>query len=310
MFKIKLIKPYFWDKSGFNFFSLIFFPLTLITILINLSKKFNKKKKFDVKTICVGNIYLGGTGKTQLVIKLNEMLKKKYNISVIKKDYKNQVDEQDLLKKKTNLILAKQRIQGIKKIKKSKEIAIFDDGLQDKSINYDLSIVCFNSINGIGNGKLLPSGPLREKLSELKNYDSVFINGKSNISLFKKIKFFNKNIKIFYGKYFLKNKKDFSSKSKYLAFCGIGTPENFFNLLKENNIKVVKNLIFPDHFEYKSKDIENLKNIAIKNNLKLVTTEKDFMKIKKFKNFEVKFTDVDLHINNHKRFRRFLISYL
>ena len=112
------------------------------------------------------------------------MLKKKYNISVIKKDYKNQVDEQDLLKKKTNLILAKQRIQGIKKIKKSKEIAIFDDGIQDKSINYDLSIVCFNSINGIGNGKLLPSGPLREKLSELKNYDSVFINGKSNISLF------------------------------------------------------------------------------------------------------------------------------
>ena len=182
MFKIKLIKPYFWDKSGFNFFSLIFFPLTLITILINFSKKFNKKKKFDVKTICVGNIYLGGTGKTQLVIKLNEMLKKKYNISVIKKDYKNQVDEQDLLKKKTNLILAKQRIQGIKKIKKSKEIAIFDDGLQDKSINYDLSIVCFNSINGIGNGKLLWAKnygvPFRSNIKGDLNY--LFLTNQDN----------------------------------------------------------------------------------------------------------------------------------
>jgi len=54
MFKIKLIKPYFWDKSGFNFFSLIFFPLTLITILINFSKKFNKKKKIDVKNKIFG----------------------------------------------------------------------------------------------------------------------------------------------------------------------------------------------------------------------------------------------------------------
>ena len=89
-------------------------------------------------------------------------------------------------------------------------VAIFDDGLQDKSIKFNLSIVCFNSLIGVGNGRLLPAGPLRESLSELKNYDAVFINGKKNSKLLKKIKFYNKNIKIFSGQYVLKNKKNFS----------------------------------------------------------------------------------------------------
>ena len=100
MFKIKLLKPGFWDKPELNILSIILLPLTLITILINFSKKFINKKRFNIKTICIGNIYLGGTGKTQLVIKLNEIIKKKYKTFVIKKDYKNQIDEQILLRKK------------------------------------------------------------------------------------------------------------------------------------------------------------------------------------------------------------------
>ena len=167
MFKIKLIKPIFWDQTGFNFFSFILTPLSIITFLVNFLKKIFKKKKLSSKTICVGNIYLGGTGKTQLVIELNNILKKKYKISVIKKFYENQLDEQKLLKSKTNLILVKNRVNGINNIKNANSVLIFDDGLQDKSIAYDLSIVCFSSINGIGNGKLLPAGPLREQLSEL-----------------------------------------------------------------------------------------------------------------------------------------------
>ena len=57
------------------------------------------------------------------------------------------------------------------------EIAILDDGLQDKSIEYDLKIVCFNNINWIGNGLTIPAGPLRENIKNLKNYEHVFING-------------------------------------------------------------------------------------------------------------------------------------
>tara|TARA_Y100001958_G_scaffold159044_2_gene158967 strand:+ start:3270 stop:4205 length:936 start_codon:yes stop_codon:yes gene_type:complete len=311
MFKLKLLKPRFWDEPQLNFYSFFLLPLSAITHLINFYKKKKEKKKFNIKTICVGNIYLGGTGKTQLVLKINQVLKKKFKTFVIKKDYPNQIDEQELLKKETNFINPKNRLDGLFKIDKLKNsVAIFDDGLQDKSIKFNLSIVCFNSLIGVGNGKLLPAGPLRESMSELKNYDAVFINGKKNSKLLKKIKFYNKNIKIFSGKYVLKNKKNFSRKSKYLAFCGIGNPNNFLELLKKNKFDIKKSLVFPDHYRYNLSEINNIKKIAYENNLKIITTEKDFMKIKKFKIAGFNKTIIDLNINNLKQFEKFLIGNL
>ena len=306
---MKLFKPKFWDKN--NIIVFILWPLTLITRLVILIKNYKTSHKTNIKSICVGNIYLGGTGKTQLVIKLNEILKKKYKIFIIKKYYKNQIDEQNLLSKKANLILPKIRIFSLNKIKNSKKnLAIFDDGLQDKSLSYNLSIVCFSSITGVGNGKLLPAGPIRESLSKLSDYSAVFINGKKNKYLENKIKKYNKNIKIFSGEYFLKNKNDFDLKSKYLVFCGIGTPESFFKLLKENKIKIEKKIVYPDHYNYKFSDIDKIKKIAKENKLKILTTEKDFTKINKFNNFNVKFTNIDLYINNYKSFKRFIINNL
>tara|TARA_Y100001970_G_scaffold268733_1_gene360340 strand:- start:6303 stop:7223 length:921 start_codon:yes stop_codon:yes gene_type:complete len=306
---VKLLKPNFWKSN--NYIVFLIWPLTLITRLFIFFKNFQTKYKPEIPTICVGNIYLGGTGKTQLVIKLNQILKKKFKIFVVKKYYKNQVDEQRLLSRKTKLIISKKRIEGLLNIKKNnKNLAIFDDGLQDKSIKYSLSLVCFNSFSGFGNKKLLPAGPLRESLYELKNYDAVFINGKKNKILEKNIKKYNQDIKIFNGKYFLKNKKQFNQKLKYLAFCGIGTPENFFNLLNENKINVKKKIIFPDHFSYKSSDLKKIGKIALQNNLGIITTEKDFMKIQNFRNHKIKFTKVDFKIDKLSSFKSFLVEKL
>ena len=172
---MKFLIPEFWKKK--NIITYVLWPLTLVTRIINLFKNLKKKNELQISTICVGNIYLGGTGKTQLVIKLNKILKRDYNIYVIKKNYKDQIDEQKLLSKNSNLVLTRNRLEEVKKIEKlKKNIAIFDDGLQDKSIKYKVSIVCFNSLSAAGNEKLLPAGPLREDLSELKNYNAVFIN--------------------------------------------------------------------------------------------------------------------------------------
>ena len=306
---MNFFKPQFWKNN--NFFVFILWPLTLITKIINVIKKIQNPYRSIIPTICIGNIYLGGTGKTQLVLKINQILKEKYNTFVIKKNYQNQLDEQILLRKKTKLILPNKRISGLKSIEKyNKSIAIFDDGLQDKSIKYKVSIVCFNSITGAGNGKILPAGPLREDLSELKNYDAIFINGKNNIGLKNLIKDQNKNIKIFSGRYILKNKRKFSKNSKYLAFCGIGTPESFFNLLKENQIIVKKKIIFPDHYDYKVSDIDKIKRIADLNKCRIVTTEKDYAKIKSFKKLKTTFTEVDLNIDKYSTFKNFLLSNL
>ena len=80
---MNIIKPTFWNKI--NLLSISLYPLTFFTYFINLIKKFSDKKKFSLKTICVGNIYIGGTGKTPLSIKIKNILSKNYKTTFIKK---------------------------------------------------------------------------------------------------------------------------------------------------------------------------------------------------------------------------------
>ena len=164
-------KPQFWDFKKPNLISYLLIPFT-IPLLINnffLNKK-NKKIK-EIKSICVGNIYIGGTGKTPSTIKLYEILRKiEPQICTGKKFYSNHEDEKIILEKKTNLISEDNREKIIQiAIKKKQKIIIFDDGLQDKKLDFDLKFVCFEAENWIGNGKLIPAGPLREKISSLKS---------------------------------------------------------------------------------------------------------------------------------------------
>ena len=171
---MKVNKPLFWNEI--NLISILLYPLSLITFLINIFKKILNKRNFKIKSICVGNLYVGGTGKTPLSIKINSILKKKYKTVFIKKKYSDQMDEQNILKSCGNLICKKHRDAALKIATKQKyDVAILDDGLQEKSLNYNITIACFNSTDGIGNGFLIPAGPLREVISEIKNYDAVFL---------------------------------------------------------------------------------------------------------------------------------------
>ena len=97
---------------------------------------------------------------------------------------------------------------------------------------------------------------------------------------------------------------------KYLAFCGIGSPENFFTLLKKNKIKVNKKLVFPDHYKYQKKDINKIKEIAFTNKLEIITTEKDYTKIKNFKKFKTNVARIDLRIEKPVLFKNFLLKNL
>ena len=218
---MNLKKPFFWDFSKANYISYLLIPLTLPIIIRNFLFKFTKKYKPDeIKTICVGNIYLGGTGKTPLTIKLYEILNNLgYKVATVKKYYPHQKDEQILLKKKTSLIISKSRKNALNQgIATKYDILIFDDGLQEMHIDYDFKLVCFKSINWIGNGKLIPAGPLREDTRSLKKFDAVFLNGKfRNIHKIEK-QIYDKNpkIKIFKTFYEILNVNKFDLKSKYL----------------------------------------------------------------------------------------------
>jgi len=304
---MKLNKPKFWDYQKPNFLSYILLPLTLPLIINNffLNLKKNNKKSSKPKKICIGNIYIGGTAKTPLTIKIYQILK---NLSVktatIRKFYRNHYDEQKMLSEKTILYCEKTRNSALNMaIQDNVDVVIFDDGLQDKEINYDLKIVCFNSIKWIGNGFLIPAGPLREKIDSVSKYDLAFLNGneKNNSILKLLLKKYNTNIKIFESKYKAINIKQFNINEKYIIFSGIGNPENFKQTLVDNNIKITKEIIFPDHHSYTQKDIDYIRFQATNNNSKIITTEKDYMKIKSFKNDDIKYLKIELDIKNEDK---------
>ena len=312
---MKFKKPLFWDLKKPNLISNILYPLTIFIKLNNFLLGFKKKKNSQkLKTICVGNIYIGGTGKTPSTIMLYNLIKKfKTNVSTAKKFYKSQNDERIILEKKTNSLFGFDRKEIVNKaIESSKDLLIFDDGLQDKYTSYDLQFVCFDTKNWIGNGRLIPAGPLRENLKSLKKYDGVFlkdVNEKSN-EIIKLIKSINSEIKIFITEYKPTNLKQFNLKDNFLFFSGIGNPENFKNLLIKNNFKIIKEVIYPDHYDYNKGDIEKIKILANKMNAKIITTEKDYVKIKNFNIENINFLEIDLNVKDDKILSDFIKSKL
>ena len=307
---MKLIKPKFWRTK--NFISLILYPLSAITFLINSIKKFSIRKTFEIKTICIGNIFVGGTGKTSLAIEINELLKNKFRTVFIKKDYKNQIDEINLLNNKGKIISSSNREDALLAASKKKyQVAILDDGLQQKNINYNLRIACFNSEYGLGNEFMLPAGPLRENLSVIKNYDLIFLNGeKNNKKILNKFKSINKDLKIFEGKYKPLNLKKFNLKKKYLMFCGIGNPHEFEQTLIKYKFNISKKIIFPDHHKFSNIDLKKLNYNANRDNLMLITTEKDFFRLNKAQRKNIKFLKIKLEIKNREKLKKILISKL
>jgi len=307
---MKLIKPKFWKTK--NFISLILYPLSAVTFLINSIKRFSIKKTFEIKTICIGNIFIGGTGKTSLAIEINELLKNKFRTVFIKKNYKNQIDEINLLNNKGKIISSSNRENALlAAIKKKYQVAILDDGLQQKNINYDLRIACFNSEYGLGNEFMLPAGPLRENLSVIKNYDLIFLNGeKNNKKILSKFKSINKDLKIFEGKYKPLNLKKFNLKKKYLMFCGIGNPHEFEQTLIKYKFNISKKIIFPDHHKFSNIDLKKLNYNASRDNLMLITTEKDFFRLNKAQRKNIKFLKIKLEIKNREKLKKILISKL
>jgi tetraacyldisaccharide 4'-kinase len=299
------IKPKFWDKKKNSFLSILLYPLSIIYYLIlEIKKKVYIPKKFNIPIICVGNIYIGGTGKTSAAIEIAKILNQFKKICFLtkgygrksKKDiYLNELniynqnledtgDEALLLNKFGHVYISNNRLEAIKNIiKLGYDAIILDDGFQDHLIFKNINILCFDSKNWIGNNNLIPAGPLREPLTAIKEANFIIIKGEKNQIIEKKIKKISPNVKIIYAENRIENIETFKNKS-FIAFTGIGNPYSFFNTLIDNNIKIIKQIIYPDHFQFTEKNYKTLFQEAENNNCNLITTEKDYVRInKKFK---------------------------
>lgn len=297
-------KPKFWDKK-LNIFSLLFFPLSLVfLIVVFIRKKLIKPTDCGIPIICIGNIYVGGTGKTPASILLSkELIKLGHKTAILRKYYKSHKDEYDLIRSNScNLILDKSRIEGVEIGKKRNyKIIILDDGFQDYKIQKNLNIICFNSNQLVGNGFVFPSGPLRETLSSLKKAHIILINGKKNEEFEKRILNINKKLIFFYSRYKPVNLDQFKNK-KLLAIAAIGNPENFFNLMDQYGLNVVKKFIYPDHYKFSQGEVKNIIKEAEKNNYQIIVTEKDYFKFKNYESNKFESLKLSLEIDRFKDF--------
>ena len=175
--------------------------------------------------------------------------------------------------------------------------------MQDKSIEYDKKFVCFNNINWIGNGKTIPSGPLRENINSLKKYDDVVLNGNlENLNTIKKnLKKINSKLNIHVGEYIPVNIKRFQTKKKYIVFSGIGNHATFIEMLLKHKIRIVKDLEFPDHYNYNLDDINKIIKLSKELDCNILTTEKDFKRLKNKTRYKFGIVKVDLKIQNEKK---------
>lgn len=292
--------PNFWKSKNY-FMTLILYPFSIVYFLLIILNKTRQKilqKKIDIKIICVGNIYIGGTGKTPLAKKIYENIKEKRKCCLIKKFRNNHLDEINMLKLDTEIFTPKERVEGLLNAKKKGyEVAVLDDGMQDYSFKKDISILCIKSNDAFGNENILPVGPLREPMNSIRKYNIAIINGDKNTYIEDKLKYHNSKISIYYSHYTIMPKTEYLDQ-KFLAFSGIANNDDFFELMIKNNIKVIEKKSFPDHHIFTNSDLENLKKISVQKKLLLATTEKNYYGIDKKFRENILCVNVKLEIEN------------
>ena len=147
-----------------------------------------------------------------------------------------------------------------------------------------------------------------QKIESISEYDAIFLNGneRDNSNIKSLINKFNKSIPIFESTYNPINIDQLDTNAKYVIFSGIGNPDSFRETVINSRLKIVKEIIFPDHYQYTANDIDNIMLHAKRLDAQILTTEKDYTKISSHKNNDIKFLEIDIVIKGEEK----LIDYL
>ncbi len=286
----------FWQKK--RFFNYLLLPFSFIYYGVSLLvRKFSSTKKVDAFIICIGNATVGGSGKTPLAIALAQaLISREYKIAFISRGYKaklssrSKVVQVDINKYNAYdvgdepLLLARiaptyicidRYLSANKAAKNGAQIIIMDDGLQNYTLTKDLNLLVIDPELGIGNGMLIPAGPLREPFeTALNKADYVLINQTSNFALKITKPIFKVGINA-------TNSESFASQS-FIALCAIANPERFFATLAKYNVQVIESFVYADHHFFSESAIEHMIELAHIHNCKIITTAKDIVRIKKY----------------------------
>jgi tetraacyldisaccharide 4'-kinase len=322
--------PEFWHSK--NIISGLLVPLSVIYFLTKrILYLFHKKGEvsFNIKTICVGNIIAGGSGKTPTTLKLYSILKNAYpekKLCILSKGYKGilkgpiQVkadknnafevgDEPYMMAEKgNNVVISSDRVKGIKFCEElGYDIVIIDDGLHDHRVNYDIALIIVDGKYGNGNGLIIPSGPLRDRIDyAAEKADAILVIGEDEKNICDKInKKLGKKLPVF--DCFINPLKLPAKEDLFVAFAALGRPQKFFDYLKDDlKLSIVRQVSFADHFGYAKQDEEELLEIAKQEKAKLITTEKDYVKLSSEMQNKVETLNIEINFEDVEKIRKYL----
>ncbi len=288
---------------AFTFWHIILIPLSWLFGIIVFLRKYLyqhgwlKSYRLNVPVIVVGNINVGGTGKTPLVIWLVAQMKLAgYKPGIISRGYGGSAqkitevfpdsdamvvgDEAVLIAARTNcpVFVSADRVsagQYLLKTYPECDIVISDDGLQHYRMQRDVEIVVYDSVKGFGNGALLPAGPLRELKARLKTVDAIVSNGaddRENLKCFNPVAM-QLVATDFYNLVDVQKKSSARAfvQKKIFAIAGIGNPQRFFDQLSDLGLQF-ESRAYADHYIFQAKDFEHINADVI------LMTEKDAVK--------------------------------
>lgn len=258
-----------------------------------LRRQPRKPYRGNVPVICVGNLTVGGTGKTPTVCALVELLKPKV-VHIVTRGYKSQIkrgvhrvnpntdnalvvgDEPLLLAWRAPCWIAPDRAEGIRHAQAAgAQVIIMDDGFQNPSVAKDFSLVVVDTDVHYGNNKLLPAGPLREPVdTALPRADAIVAIGTKPYTGPAPCPVWHAYIRPKQTGLDLRG-------ARVVAFAGIGRPQKFFQTLQDMGAQILDKYSFPDHATYDTKILSRIVNRAQSQDALVVTTEKDAVKLPK-----------------------------
>ena len=289
--------PEFWNNKGVASTALL--PLaTIWATATHLRDRLAKQVSADLPVICIGNLTAGGTGKTPLVSLLYDRLIEAGKSPVImSRGYGGSQkgplwvdgmlhtavdcgDEPLMLAEGRDVIIGRDRVLAAQAISNRgiHDIILMDDGLQHPYLAKDMTIGVFDGSAGIGNGRLLPAGPMRVAFDDgVASLDIAFINGDDEHDLTKAI---NGRVPIMTGNVVADPTiiADLGD-APLLAFAGIGRPQRFFRTIEKVGGNIVQSLAFADHHLYTQSDLTQLQEDSIRLGASLITTQKDWIRL-------------------------------
>lgn len=299
-------EPGFWHRSS-SWQSVMLAPLAYLYGVIAAARMSKAGAHAALPAICVGNYHVGGAGKTPTVLAIVEILRAKgERPCVLTRGYGGRErgplrvdpeqhrasdvgDEPLMMALHTPVIVSRDRVAGAALATSSGfSVIVMDDGFQNPSLAKDANLIVIDARRGIGNGCVFPAGPLRAPLGvQVTRTDALIVigEGRAADAVVRDIGA--------QGKLIVRARISPVQSAvarlagqRVLAFAGIGDPDRFFATLKFANVDVVRSVTFADHHAYTEQEIATLIVDAKRDNLRLVTTEKDMSRLRGFANFQ------------------------